>query len=92
MRLNCTSDAREFTVPIPELTRGIMICIFIHMKVECDSRKIIQRLKLESFELVAVKGSHHKFRKGTITVIVPHPKKELPLGTARQIAKIAGWI
>ena len=33
-----------------------------------------------------------KFRKGTVTLIVPHPKRDLPLGTARSIAKMAGWI
>jgi predicted RNA binding protein YcfA (HicA-like mRNA interferase family) len=60
--------------------------------MECDSRKIIQRLKDDGFELVATKGSHHKFRRGERTVIVPHPKKDLPLGTARSIAKQAGWI
>ncbi len=60
--------------------------------METDSRKIIKRLKAEGFELVAVAGSHHKFRKGSKTVIVPHPKKDLPLGTARAIAKQAGWI
>lgn len=60
--------------------------------MERDSRKIIQRLKDEGFELLAVRGSHHKFRKLSQTVIVPHPKKDLPLGTARAIAKQAGWI
>jgi predicted RNA binding protein YcfA (HicA-like mRNA interferase family) len=60
--------------------------------VERDSRKIIQRLKAEGYELVAVSGSHHKFRKGGRTIIVPHPKKDMPVGTARAIAKQAGWI
>jgi predicted RNA binding protein YcfA (HicA-like mRNA interferase family) len=60
--------------------------------MERDSRKIIQRLTHEGFELVAIRGSHHKYRKGDTTVIVPHPKKDLPLGTARAIAKQAGWL
>ena len=60
--------------------------------MERDSRKIIQRLKDTGFELVAISGSHHKFRKKDKTVIVPHPKKDLPSGTARSIAKQAGWI
>lgn len=60
--------------------------------MEKDSRKIIQRLKVEGYQLVSVSGSHHKFRKDGKTVIVPHPKKDLPLGTARAIAKQAGWI
>lgn len=62
-----------------------------YMRMERNSRTIVKRLTSEGFELVAVKGSHHKFRKGSVTVIVPHPKKDLPLGTARSIAKTAGW-
>lgn len=61
------------------------------MHMERNSKNIVKRLTAEGFELVAVKGSHHKFRKGGVTVIVPHPKKDLPLGTARSIAKMAGW-
>lgn len=60
--------------------------------MERDSRKIVKRLKEEGFELVSVRGSHHKFRKGSVTLIVPHPKKDLPEGTARAIAKAAGWL
>ncbi|WP_138144650.1 type II toxin-antitoxin system HicA family toxin [Brucella sp. 10RB9215] len=60
--------------------------------MERDSKKIVKRLKSEGFELISVRGSHHKFRKGDKTVIVPHPKKDLPQGTARSIAEQAGWI
>ncbi len=56
-----------------------------------NSRDIVKRLKAEGFEMVSVKGSHHKFRKGAITVVVPHPKKDLPVGTARSIARRVGW-
>ncbi|MBT9372872.1 type II toxin-antitoxin system HicA family toxin [Rhizobium sp. CSW-27] len=60
--------------------------------MERDCREIILRLKDEGFELVAVRGSHHKFRKEDQTVVVPHPKKDVPPGIARAIAKQAGWI
>jgi predicted RNA binding protein YcfA (HicA-like mRNA interferase family) len=60
--------------------------------MERDSKKIIMRLKDEGFELIAIRGSHHKFRKGNRTIIVPHPKKDLPAGTARAIARSAGWV
>jgi predicted RNA binding protein YcfA (HicA-like mRNA interferase family) len=60
--------------------------------MERDSRKIVKRLIAEGFEQISVKGSHHKFRRDGRTVIVPHPKKDLPLGTARAIARQAGWI
>ena len=59
--------------------------------MERDSRKIVQRLLADGFVIVASKGSHHKFRKGGLVVIVPHPKKDLPTGTARSIARMAGW-
>ncbi|NYJ14851.1 putative RNA binding protein YcfA (HicA-like mRNA interferase family) [Rhizobium leguminosarum] len=59
--------------------------------VERNSQKIIARLKREGFEIVSIKGSHHKLRRGNQTIIVPHPKKDLPIGTALAIAKQAGW-
>jgi len=61
------------------------------MQIPTNSRDIIRRLEAEGWGLVSSKGSHHKFRKGGLTVIVPHPKKDLPLGTARNIARFAGW-
>ncbi|MBT4877588.1 MAG: addiction module toxin, HicA family [Desulfobacula sp.] len=41
--------------------------------------------------MVKVSGEHHKFKheNGKI-VIVPHPQKDLPIGTARNIFKMAG--
>ena len=60
--------------------------------MERDSKRIVKRLLAEGFEFVSSKGSHHKFVKSGTIVIVPHPKKDLPLGTARAIAKMANWI
>jgi predicted RNA binding protein YcfA (HicA-like mRNA interferase family) len=60
--------------------------------MEGNSKAIIKRLIDDGFEFVSSKGSHHKFRRGAVTIIVPHPKKDLPLGTARNIAKLAGWV
>lgn len=60
--------------------------------MERCSKAIVKRLQADGFELVGGKGSHKKFRKGAVTVIVPHPKKDLPFGTARNIAKMAGWL
>ena len=57
-----------------------------------NRRDIVKRLEADGFELVSIRGSHHKFRKGSITVIVPHPNKDLPLGTARSIARQVGWL
>lgn len=58
-----------------------------------NSRDIISRLEADGWVLVRTKGSHHQFRHpltGARTT-VPHPKKDLPLGTAREIHKAAGW-
>ena len=60
--------------------------------MDTNSRAIVKRLLDEGWTIVSVKGSHHKFRKSTVTLIVPHPKRDLPLGSARSIAKMAGWI
>ena len=62
------------------------------MTLERNSKKLIKLLEKDSFEHVATKGSHTKYRKGDLTVIVPHPKKDLPLGTVRAIYKQAGWL
>ncbi len=56
--------------------------------MERDSRRIVKRLLGDGFVLISVKGSHHKFARDGRTAIVPHPKKDLPLGTARA----AGWL
>jgi predicted RNA binding protein YcfA (HicA-like mRNA interferase family) len=64
------------------------------LAVERNSRKIIARLEREGWEFIKAEGSHHKLRHletGKI-IIVPHPKKDLPIGTARAIAKHAGWL
>ena len=60
--------------------------------IETNSRKIVKRLKDEGFEHAHTVGSHQKFVKGDRRVTVPHPKKDIPMGTARQIAKQAGWL
>ncbi len=60
--------------------------------MERDSREIIKRLLKNGFEEISVRGSHHRLRKGGTVMIAPHPKKDLPAGTAREIAKQAGWL
>lgn len=62
------------------------------MHLETDSRKLILVLQSAGLELVSISGSHHKFRKEKVTVIIPHPKKDLPLGTVRAIYKQAGLL
>ena len=57
-----------------------------------SSKDIIRKLESEGWVFVSSKGSHHKYRKDGQSLIVPHPKKDLPLGTARSIARVAGWL
>jgi predicted RNA binding protein YcfA (HicA-like mRNA interferase family) len=58
-----------------------------------DSRDIIRRLQAEGYELVSVRGSHHKLvnRRDRRVVIVPHPRRDIPIGTVRSIYVQAGW-
>ena len=57
-----------------------------------SSREMIRKLKAAGWTLHRVRGSHHQFihpdRPGVVTV--PHPKKDLPVGTARAILRQAG--
>lgn len=62
------------------------------MELETNSRKLLALLKTEGFEEVSQKGSHLKLRKGDMTVILPHPKKDLPLPTVRSIYRQAGLL
>ncbi len=56
-----------------------------------DSRKLIKRLQDDGWVLKRISGSHHHFvhptKKGLVTV--PHPKRDLPIGTLRSIEKQA---
>ena len=54
------------------------------------SREVIRMLEKRGFVLRSVKGSHHKYVNGGRKVIVPHPKKDLRLGTPLAILDHAG--
>ncbi len=58
-----------------------------------NSREIISRLKTDGWYLHHVKGDHHQFKhpKKLGKVTVPHPKKDFPVGTLKNIFKQAGW-
>lgn len=64
----------------------------VYYQVGMNSRELIGRLEDDGWQLVATKGSHHQFKHpikpGRVTV--PHPKKDLPLGTVRSVLKQAG--
>lgn len=60
--------------------------------MERDSRKLIRALEDDGWQHVGTTGSHHHFKhpfkSGKLTV--PHPKRDLPIGTVRQIYRQAG--
>jgi predicted RNA binding protein YcfA (HicA-like mRNA interferase family) len=57
-----------------------------------SSHEIIKILKDAGFVLDRVKGRHHIFLhpQNKKRAVVPHPKKDLPYGTASTILKQAG--
>jgi predicted RNA binding protein YcfA (HicA-like mRNA interferase family) len=56
------------------------------------SREVIRKLEADGWREVRQTGSHRHFRHpekpGTATV--PHPKKDLPVGTLKSIVKASG--
>lgn len=54
-----------------------------------SSREVIKLLESNGWKLSHVRGSHHYYRKGNKLVTVPHPKKDLPIGTYKAILKQA---
>ncbi|WP_285403704.1 type II toxin-antitoxin system HicA family toxin [Luteibacter sp. ME-Dv--P-043b] len=57
------------------------------------SADLIRLLKAHGFHVVSIRGSHHKLRNAAdVTVIVPHPKKELGRGLVAAIKKQAGIV
>ncbi len=55
-----------------------------------SSDKVVKVLLGNGFYFKSQKGSHQKYSDGTHTVIVPAPKKEIPLGTVKSIRKQSG--
>lgn len=58
------------------------------------SRELIKLIEADGWALKRIQGSHHHFKhptkKGIVTV--PHPKKDIPIGTEKQILKQAGLL
>jgi predicted RNA binding protein YcfA (HicA-like mRNA interferase family) len=70
------------------LTIPLMMCINTHM----NSRIIIKMLEKDGWYKADQSGSHIQFRhpskKGRVTV--PHPKKDIPIGTLKSIERQSG--
>ena len=71
------------------LLRDAHECVFFY---PVDSRTILAALKADDWFKVDQKGDHvqlkHDTKRGRVTV--PHPKRDLPVGTLRSIEKQAG--
>ena len=57
-----------------------------------NSREVIRRIGRDGWYEVEQTGSHKQFKHPTKPgrVTVPHPKKDLPIGTLKSIEKQAG--
>jgi predicted RNA binding protein YcfA (HicA-like mRNA interferase family) len=56
-----------------------------------NSRELIRLIEADGWKLLRVTGSHHHF-KHTIKpgiVTIPHPKRDLPIGTVKSIKRQA---
>jgi predicted RNA binding protein YcfA (HicA-like mRNA interferase family) len=57
-----------------------------------NSRDLIKQIKSDGWKHVRTTGSHHHFKhdikSGIVTI--PHPKKDLPIGTVNSVLKQAG--
>jgi predicted RNA binding protein YcfA (HicA-like mRNA interferase family) len=63
------------------------------MPKRLGSSEVIRILVKHGFAFVSQKGSHAKYRNGAGRIaIVPHPRKELPIGTTRSIIRQSGLI
>ncbi len=62
------------------------------MPKEQETKEVIRRLRKEGWQERRGKGSHMVFTKGAKRVTVPTSKKEISMGTYRNIAKVAGWL
>lgn len=62
------------------------------MPKEQEVREVLRRLRRDGWALETGKGSHVVARRDGRMVTVPTAKREIPIGTYRNIAKGAGWL
>lgn len=57
-----------------------------------SSDELIKKVKANGWELVRINGSHHIFEKSgeTTPLVIPHPRKDMAVGTLNKILKQAG--
>lgn len=61
------------------------------MPKRTSSVKFIAILTSHGFEFISKRGSHAKYRDvNGHTVIIPHPRKDIPVGTLRSMIRQSG--
>ena len=61
------------------------------MPKRISSSEFITILTAHGFEFVSKRGSHAKYRNTNgYTVIIPHPRKDIPVGTLRSMIRQSG--
>ena len=55
-----------------------------------SSQKVVEVLLKNGFFFVSQRGSHQKFTNGKRSVIIPAPRKEIPIGTLKSISRQSG--
>jgi predicted RNA binding protein YcfA (HicA-like mRNA interferase family) len=73
-------------------TSNLTMCIDTYKVMQMKSADVIALLRKDGWFEVARKGSHIQFKHPTKVgrVTVPHPKRDIPIGTLRSIEKQAG--
>jgi predicted RNA binding protein YcfA (HicA-like mRNA interferase family) len=68
------------------------VYLYTQKALKVRSREVIRKLEAHGWYEVRQTGSHRQFRHtarpGLVTV--PHPKKELPIGTLKSISRASG--
>jgi predicted RNA binding protein YcfA (HicA-like mRNA interferase family) len=59
-----------------------------------NSKEVIKRLGADGWYRAGGKGDHEKYKHPSKSghVVVPHPRKDIAIGTLRNIYRQAGWI
>jgi predicted RNA binding protein YcfA (HicA-like mRNA interferase family) len=70
----------------------LILCVFVRIVMRAmHSRDVLAALRADGWAEVAQKGSHvhlkHPVKAGRVTV--PHPNRDLPIGTLRSIERQA---
>jgi len=73
-------------------TKCLRQAVFVRINTHLDGRDVIRALEAGGWVQVAQRGSHrqfkHPFRSGRVTV--PHPSRDMPVGTLKSIERQSG--